>query len=58
MYLLTLIIIEKLKRFLSKGGKPEEFTYAYPYSMSSLEKLEKNVQGLGSISFLDQLDYY
>ncbi len=43
-------------RFLSKGGKPEEFTYAYPYSIGSLEKLEKNVQGLGSISFLDQLD--
>ncbi len=43
-------------RFLSKGGKPEEFTYSYPYSIGSLEKLEKNVQGLGSISFLDQLD--
>ena len=43
-------------RFLSKGGKPEEFTYSYPHSIGSLEKLEKNVQGLGSISFLDQLD--
>ena len=43
-------------RFLSKGGKPEEFTYSYPYSIGSLKKLEKNVQGLGSISFLDQLD--
>lgn len=43
-------------RFLSKGGKPEQFTYAYSYSIGSLEKLEKNVQGLGSISFLDQLD--
>ena len=43
-------------RFLSKGGQPEEFTYSYPHSIGSLEKLEKNVQGLGSISFLDQLD--
>ena len=43
-------------RFLSKGGEPKKFTYAYPYSIGSLEKLEKNVKGLGSISFLDQLD--
>ena len=28
-------------RFLSKGGDPKEFTYAYPYSIGSLEKLKK-----------------
>ena len=43
-------------RFLSKGGDPKQFTYKYPYSIGSLEKLEQNVKGLGSISFLDQLD--
>ncbi len=43
-------------RFLSKGGDPKEFTYAYPYSIGSLEKLEKSAKGLGSISFLDQTD--
>ena len=43
-------------RFLSKGGDPKQFTYSYPYSIGSLELLEKNVKGLGSISFLDQLD--
>ena len=43
-------------RFLSKGGDPKQCTYKYPYSIGSLEKLEQNVKGLGSISFLDQLD--
>ena len=43
-------------RFLSKGGDPKKFTYSYPYSIGSLEVLEKDVKGLGSISFLDQLD--
>ncbi len=43
-------------RFLSKGGNPKQFTYSYTYSIGSLEELEKNVKGLGSISFLDQLD--
>ncbi len=43
-------------RFLSKGGEPKQFTYSYPFSIGSLEKLENNVRGLGSISFLDQLD--
>ena len=43
-------------RFLSTGGDPKNFTYSYPYSIGSLEKLEKNVKGLGSISFLDQSD--
>ena len=43
-------------RFLSKGGDPKNFTYSYPYSIGSLEKLEKSVKGLGSISFLDQTD--
>ena len=43
-------------RFLSKGGDPKQFTYSYPFSIGSLEKLESNVKGLGSISFLDQLD--
>ena len=43
-------------RFLSKGGDPKQFTYLYPYSIGSLEILEKGVKGLGSISFLDQLD--
>ncbi len=43
-------------RFLSKGGDPNQFTYNYPYSIGSLEKLEKSTKGLGSISFLDQLD--
>ena len=42
-------------RFLSKGGDPKNFTYAYPYSIGSLEKLEKSVKGLGSISFLVHL---
>ena len=43
-------------RFLSKGGDPNKFTYNYPYSIGSLEKLEKSTKGLGSISFLDQTD--
>ncbi len=43
-------------RFLSKGGDPKEFTYSYSYSIGSLEQLENNVKGLGSISFLDQTD--
>ena len=43
-------------RFLSKGGDPKNFTYAYPYSIGSLETLEKSAKGLGSISFLDQTD--
>ena len=43
-------------RFLSKGGDPMKVTYSYPYSIGSLEVLEKDVKGLGSISFLDQLD--
>ena len=43
-------------RFLSKGGNPKQFTYSYTHSIGSLEELEKNVKGLGSISFLDQLD--
>jgi len=43
-------------KFLSKGGDPKKYTYNYPYSIGSLEKLEKNVKGLGSISFLDQTD--
>ena len=43
-------------RFLSKGGDPKNFTYSYPYSIGSLEKLEKSVKGLGSIFFLDQTD--
>ena len=28
-------------RFLSKGGDPKQFTYSYPFSIGSLEKLEK-----------------
>ena len=43
-------------RFLSKGGDPKQFTYSYPHSIGSLEELESNVKGLGSISFLDQSD--
>ena len=43
-------------KFLSKGGDPKEFTYSFPYSIGSLEKLEKSAKGLGSISFLDQMD--
>ena len=43
-------------KFLSKGGDPKNFTYAFPYSIGSLEKLENSVKGLGSISFLDQSD--
>ena len=43
-------------KFLSKGGDPKNFTYSYPYSIGSLEMLEKSVKGLGSISFLDQTD--
>ena len=43
-------------KFLSKGGDPKEFTYSFPYSIGSLEKLEKSAKGLGSISFLDQTD--
>ena len=43
-------------KFLSKGGDPNKFTYSYPYSIGSLESLEENVKGLGSISFLDQTD--
>jgi len=43
-------------RFFSKGGNPKNFTYNFPYSIGSLERLEKNVKGLGSISFLDQSD--
>ena len=43
-------------RFLFKGGDPQKYTFNYPYSIGSLEKLEKSVKGLGSISFLDQTD--
>ena len=43
-------------KFLSKGGDPKKFTYSFPYSIGSLEELEKSVKGLGSISFLDQTD--
>jgi len=43
-------------KFLFKGGDPNEYTFNYPYSIGSLEKLEKSVKGLGSISFLDQTD--
>ena len=43
-------------RFLSKGGNPKNFTYGFPHSIGSLEMLEKNSKGLGSISFLDQTD--
>jgi len=43
-------------KFFSKGGNPKNFTYNFPYSIGSLERLEKNVKGLGSISFLDQSD--
>ena len=43
-------------KFFSKGGDPKEFTFSYPYSIGSLEKLEKSAKGLGSISFLDQTD--
>ena len=43
-------------KFFSKGGNPKNFTYNFPYSIGSLEKLEKSVKGLGSISFLDQSD--
>ena len=43
-------------KFLSKGGDPQKYTFNYPYSIGSLEKLEKSVKGLGSISFLDQTD--
>ena len=43
-------------KFLVKGGDPNEFTYSFPHSIGSLEKLENSVKGLGSISFLDQTD--
>ncbi len=43
-------------KFLSKGGDPKNFTYSFPYSIGSLEMLEKSAKGLGSISFLDQTD--
>ena len=43
-------------KFLSKGGDPKQFTYSFPYSIGSLEMLEKSAKGLGSISFLDQTD--
>ncbi|GIS77656.1 MAG: hypothetical protein CM1200mP13_10150 [Candidatus Pelagibacterales bacterium] len=29
------------QKFFSKGGDPKKFTYSYPYSIGSLEKLEK-----------------
>jgi len=43
-------------KFFSKGGDPKQFTYSFPYSIGSLEMLEKSAKGLGSISFLDQTD--
>ena len=43
-------------KFFSKGGDPNNFTYSFPYSIGSLEKLENSSKGLGSISFLDQSD--
>ena len=43
-------------KFFSKGGDPNSFTYSFPYSIGSLEKLENSSKGLGSISFLDQSD--
>ena len=50
-----MIVLQKQK-FLSKGGDPINFTYSFPYSIGSLEKLENSSKGLGSISFLDQSD--
>ena len=48
---------EKLKLdFFQKEVIQKNFTYSYPYSIGSLEKLEKMLVGLGSISFLDQTD--
>ena len=41
-------------KFLSKGGDPKKFTYSYPYSIGSLEKLEKNVKNF-HIQFLLKL---
>ncbi len=43
-------------KFLVKGGDPKKFTYSFPHSIGSLEKLENSAKGLGSISFLDQTD--
>ncbi len=43
-------------KFLFKGGNPNEFVYKYSNSIGSLKLLEDNVNGLGSISFLDQTD--
>ena len=34
-------------RFLSKGGDPKKFTYSYPYSIGSLEMLEKIYPTMG-----------
>ena len=53
---MELTIDQQKQKFLSKGGDPKEFTYSFPYSIGSLEKLENSVKGLGSISFLDQTD--
>ena len=43
-------------KFLFKGGNANQFVYNYTNSIGSLELLENNVKGLGSISFLDQTD--
>ena len=34
-------------KFLSKGGDPKEFTYSYPYSIGSLEKIRKRSTRIG-----------
>ena len=38
---MELMIEQQKLRFLSKRWRPQKFTYSYPYSIGSLEKLEK-----------------
>ena len=43
-------------KIFSKGGNIKNFIYNYKYSLGSIEELEKNSKGLGSINYIMQND--
>ena len=55
-HLMEVMIVNQRQDFYLKVVIQKIHTFNYPYSIGSLEKLEKSVKGLGSISFLDQTD--
>jgi CHASE2 domain-containing sensor protein len=38
--------------FITKGNDPKNFIYKFPYNLSSLEKINEQAKGLGSISIV------